>query len=318
MRRLLLAGFVLLPILAIAQLQLFRKMRDPSLPTFAASFKKSVVQIELHCKHGETLVDYGATGFFVGYPDPAGKDSFLPYLVTNRHVAECWDEASHPQVVLSAKVRLNGTDGTAKEYPLDPTTWHFSPDDSVDLAVMAMHLPAGLEMTYTPVSDFATKDYLTKNGIAEGSPVILSGYFYQFPGERKFEPIIRQGILSMIPDEPMMTTAGKLGSIYLADAHIFGGNSGSPILVAEDALNIDGYRLLGVVSGYYFENSDFTLVISTISKGTMRANSGVAMIVPVDFVQAILDDPYFKVARDAYFQKFNSIKDPKAASSTGK
>jgi hypothetical protein len=107
----------------------------------------------------------------------------------------------------------------------------------------------------------------------------------------------------MMPDEPMMTTTGKPGNVYLGDVHIFGGNSGSPVLVAGDVLAMDGYRLVGIVSGYYFEDSDFNLEISTTVHGTSHGNSGIAMIVPVDYLKALLDDPPLKAPRDAYLSQ---------------
>jgi hypothetical protein len=75
-------------------------------------------------------------------------------------------------------------------------------------------------------ADPGTKDYLHSHSIAEGSPVLISGFFVQYPGVQKFQSIVRQGIVSMMPDEPIKTTTGKLGTLYLADVHIFLGNSG--------------------------------------------------------------------------------------------
>jgi hypothetical protein len=97
------------------------------------------------------------------------------------------------------------------------------------------------------------------------------------------------------------TTTGKPGTVYLADVHIFGGNSGSPVMVTDSWLAMGGYHLLGVVSGYYYEDEDFNLEIATTVKGIGRANSGVAMIVPSDYLKALLEDPLLKAARETYF-----------------
>jgi hypothetical protein len=159
------------------------------------------------------------------------------------------------------------------------------------------------EFVFFSTTEFATKDYVFNHRITEGSPIILSGYFYQFSGQQKFQAIVREGILSMMPDEPMETLTGKPGSLYLADVHIFGGNSGSPVLGEGDVLDLDGFKLLGVVSGYYYEESDFSLKIATTAKGAMHANSGVAMIVPIDFLKTMLDAPDLKAVRENYFQQ---------------
>ena len=304
MRRLLiLLSFLVLPFLVASQEMLYRKKVDPSVMTTGVLLKKSTVQIEVHCKHGNNVEPYGATGFLVSYPDsrlPNG--SFFKYLVTNRHVAECRDDQNHsPQQIYVITARFNLHDGSSKEYPLDCGAWHFSTDDSVDLAVMPISPPNDAEFVFFPTTEFATKDYVFSHRITEGSPIILSGYFYQFSGQQKFQAIVREGILSMMPDEPMETLTGKPGSLYLADVHIFGGNSGSPVLGEGDALDLDGFKLLGVVSGYYYEESDFSLKIATTAKGAMHANSGVAIIVPIDYLKTMLDAPDLKALRENYF-----------------
>jgi hypothetical protein len=77
----------------------------------------------------------------------------------------------------------------------------------------------------------ATRDFLTANYIGEGSKIIFAGFFYQLPDTHRLQPVIREGILSMMPDEPIKTTTGKPATLYLGDIHSFGGNSGSPVFV---------------------------------------------------------------------------------------
>lgn len=247
-------------------------------------------------------VSGAGTGFLVGYTDPRlPNDTSFQYLVTNRHVAECWDERNHPRQILLLTIRVNAKDGSSRRLFASPAEWRFPNDDSVDLAVMSVTLPTDLLVDLIRIDDFATKQFMYSNVIAEGSPILLSGYFYQFPGNSRFEAIVRQGILSMVPDEPMTTTTGKPGTIYLCDVHIFGGNSGSPVMVTADWMGIGGYHLLGVVSGYYFEDANFNLEIATTVKGTTHGNSGVAMVVPADLLKALLDQPAVKEPREAYF-----------------
>ena len=288
--------------LASSQEILVRKKPDPSVLPPGVQLKRSAVHIEIRCKDGNLPVTGSGTGFLVAYGDPRlPSGAYFYYLVTNRHVAECWDEHNHTRAVDSADIRVNTKDGSARILPLDPKRWQFPSDDSVDLAITPVKPPGDLQIVAFRTDDFATKEFLSNNQIAEGSPIVLSGYFYQFPGQRRFESIVRQGILSMIPDEPMITTTGKPGTIYLGDVHIFGGNSGSPVVVSADALGINGYHLLGIVSGYYYEDAEFNLEIATTIKGTTHANSGVAMIVPVDFLKSLFDAPDVKGPREVYF-----------------
>jgi S1-C subfamily serine protease len=301
-RLLIFIAFMFLTLPAEGQGLLTFKRPDPSVPPFAVTLKKSVLDIEVTCKEGQALIGGAGTAFLVAVGDPRlPKNSYFHYLVTNRHVAECWDAENHPREVTTLFLRVNIKDGSSRKLPADAHAWLFPDDDSVDLAAMSVVMPDDADATAVPVENFATKEFMHNEVIAEGSPIILSGYFYQFPGERRFEAIVRQGILSMVPDEPIKTTTGKLGTVYLGDVHIFGGNSGSPVMVEAGPLNMDGYHLLGVVSGYYYEDEHFNLEVATTVKGTGQANSGIAMIVPVDFLKALLDAPEPKGKRDAYF-----------------
>lgn len=315
MRRSLIFGFCVITACLVAAQEngaiLTYRKPDPSIPPFAVQLKRSVVNIELQCKEGGSSGSFEGTGFVVGYKDPRlPKDSSFQYLVTNRHVAECWDEHRLPREVQSLTIRANPKEGSARRLTATPNAWVFPTDDSVDLAVMPVTLPGDLAVLIIPVDSFATQDYIFNEQIAEGSPILLSGYFLQFPGERRFQSIVRQGILSMMPDEPTMTTTGRLGKLYLADVHIFGGNSGSPVMVTTDTLAIKGHRLLGVVSGYYYEDADFNMEIATTVKGAAHANSGIAMIVPVEFLKTLLDTPGLKSGREAYFSQHASTAKP--------
>ncbi len=182
--------------------------------------------------------------------------------------------------------------------------WYFPADDSVDLAVLPLAPDQNkYDVMGVPLSLLATRDVIESQNVAEGDNVLFSGYFYQFPGLKKFQPIVREGILAMIPDEKLETTLRKPGHLYLADLHVFGGNSGSPLFV-----NLGGFRhgilssgseyLLGIVSGFYHEDSNLNLTVATTLTGTLEQNSGIAMVVPADELRALLDNPTLQAARD--------------------
>jgi hypothetical protein len=165
-----------------------------------------------------------------------------------------------------------------------------------------------------PASILATHDVVETQGVTEGDSVLFTGYFYQFPGLKKFQPIVREGILAMIPDEKLETTLKKPGHLYLADVRVFGGNSGSPLMV-----NLGGYRngaiyagfqykLLRIISGYYHEDSDLKLTVATTLHGKLEQNSGIAMVVPADELKALLDSPALQAARDAELASKNPKK----------
>ena len=262
------------------------------------------------------------TCFFVFYEDKRGGENFgFGYLVTNRHMAQPGIEDGKHYQVLQTTVRVNlrnGAHGSEEAaLPIDGQHLHWvSPaDDSVDLAVLpALPDQAIVDYTPVPVSLFATQQLIEEQSIAEGEKILFAGYFYQFPGQKKFQPIVREGILAMMPDEKFDTTLRKPGHLFLGDVHVFGGNSGSPLF-----LNLGGFRngsitagdrymLLGIVSGFYHEDTNLRLTVAATLNGTLEQNSGIAMIVPVDELKTLLDTPALQAARDAEIAAMNSKK----------
>ncbi len=285
-------------------------------PPFATQLRKVALVLEVVCGdgHGKPLTSsegkplvMGGTAFVVGYHDPRlPKDSRFDYLVTNRHVAECWDDDTlKPREVLARVLKANVKNGEAQPFSL-AVDWKFPPDDSADLAAAIVRLPENVESAWVPLDLFFSKESFADDNLGEGAKIILAGFFVQLQGEKRVQPLLREGILSMIPDEPLLTTALKRGPLYLADVHVFGGYSGSPVFInvsrPEKLQLTDDYRFLGVVSGYYYEDSEFKLQIATTAQGKIHNNSGVSMIVPADILKdLILNDSDFKKDRDRYF-----------------
>lgn len=282
--------------------------------------RKSVAFIKLTCTKANTTYEVRGTGFFVNYPDARTGNPFgFGYLVTNRHVALCWDDAGLPMHVTSVAVSLNlksPDDGRfVKEVILNATgniPWTVPIDESVDLAAVPLVPNADkVEIIFLPTTMFATKDLLVEHSIHEGEPVFFSGFFTQFPGIKRMEPIVREGIIAMMPDE-QIPFVGQPRRLYLADMHVFHGNSGSPAFINLGGIHegnvIVGqdYRLLGVVQGEVFEDEDFNLTLAATVAGKALANSGVSTIVPVDDLKALLDDARFQKMRDDVIKQKDS------------
>lgn len=184
--------------------------------------------------------------------------------------------------------------------------WTIPKDPSVDLATTPFSFPEQLYDHYLiPSATFVTADDLQKNAVVEGDPVMYSGLFVQtFDEVHTLEPIVRSGTLALIPSGLIPTPLQKRpGHVLLADAHAFGGNSGSPIFV--DTIRfVNGigynYKLLGVISGEVTENADFSMNVTATIAGNMVANSGVSVIVPSDEILRLLDDPDLRAARDTW------------------
>ncbi len=284
--------------------------------------KKTVGLLRVRYLREDGPTEAYGTCFFVFYEDKRGGENFgFMYLVTNRHMAQPGiEDGKHYQALLTT-LRLNLRNGVqGSEESVVPIGehllhWVFPADDSVDLAVLPM-LPSLERYDYVPfpLSALATHQLVEEQGIAEGEKILFAGYFYQFPGQKKFQPIVREGILAMLPDEKLDTTLKKPGYLYLGDVHVFGGNSGSPLFINlggfrnGSLLMGDQYKLLGIVSGFYHEDSNLKLTVATTLTGTLEQNSGIAMIVPADELKALLDTPAVQATRDAAIAAKNSKK----------
>jgi hypothetical protein len=257
------------------------------------------------------------TGFIVSFPDeripvPAGsegRDVGFGYLVTNRHVAQPGIEDGKPcrvinyLVLLNRKVDSTHTAPHAEPLSLRGVNWHFSADESVDLAIIPFGAsPEVYDYQRVPLSMFTTQEMVDKKLVVEGDPVLFSGLFIQsFQQAHTLEPIVRSGTLAMVPNGLMETTLHKLGRIYLAEAHSFGGNSGSPVFIdTAKFANMIGtsYKFLGVISGEVLESSDFTMHVTTSYTASVTANSDISVVVPANEINTILLDPYLKAQRD--------------------
>lgn len=109
-----------------------------------------------------------------------------------------------------------------------------------------------------------------------------------------------------MPDESINTTLQKPGQLYLADAHAFHGNSGSPLFVSVGGLRHgslavgENYLLIGVISGYYPEGESISVPAATVLTGEVHDNSGIATVVPAKELLALLNSPEVQSERDSH------------------
>lgn len=268
-----------------------------------------MIFIKLTCKKDDQEFTVRGTGFLVDYPDPRLGKGASTYLVTNRHVAFCWDESSAlPMRVENISIRLGRKEPDGKAYADElflshhgNVRWFLPEDDSVDLAVIPLTpdekkfdfrtIPADNFLTLPATDPLATFD--------EGS-VFFAGFFQKFRRATRIQPILRQGrIVGMTPNGEF-PLVGMPMKLYLADIHVSGGNSGSPAFISEGGYqNQENYRLVGIVNGFLFKDDHFNLKLATTVEGTGAENSGVATMVPVDELSALLRGPKLQAWRDA-------------------
>lgn len=261
------------------------------------------------------------TGFLIMVPDsrmPSGET--FSYLVTNRHVAEAIEQDNEGRcvrreikttyVTLNLKEPANGERAVKIELALSPQHhWYFPSDEAVDLAVIPFAPPVenSYDFKEVTIDQLLSAETIGKDQIVPGDPVLTAGFFFAYAGFHEIQPIVREGVLAMLPDGPMTTTMCKAGNVYLADVHITPGNSGSPMFIIPKlglgaGISFGGtpsvFGLLGVVSGYMQETSDLTLRASTIWSASVQANSGVSIVVPAQQLKDLLESPELRGQRD--------------------
>lgn len=281
-------------------------------PNFANEIRKTVGFLRVTYNDGAALKEISGTSFFVFYGDPRlGKNGGFGYLVTNRHMAFPGVEAGHPYPVAQIILLLNlkqvaDRASNVAALPLGTPHWVVPEDESIDLAVTPLAPSQELfDFKMIPIDLLATKDVILSEAIGAGDTVEFAGYFYQWPGDKRIQPIVRQGVLAMMPDDEIKTTLQKPGHLYLADAHAFHGNSGSPVFV-----NVGGIRgnalvlnrnpayLLGIISGYYPEGESFSVPAAQVLSREVHDNSGIATVVPAYQLKALMDSPTLQAQRD--------------------
>jgi hypothetical protein len=261
------------------------------------------------------LVQGGAIGtcFFVWVPDNRlGENQGFVYIVTNRHVAQPGIDLGSPYQVVTTVLRMNlatpehGIKSIAEQIPLgDQLHWYFPSDNAVDLAILPL-APDQKRYAYVPIplNVIAGSELLKSGEVGVGDPVIFAGYFSSFSGQTRMEPIVRQGVIAMLPEEKLDTTLHKKGQLFLADLHAFHGNSGSPVFANLGGMHRgslymgDRYMLLGVISGYYPESAGFSVPAATVLTGEVRDNSGIAAIVPAEELVKLLNSDAVQARRD--------------------
>ncbi len=251
------------------------------------------------------------TAFFVGTD---AEFTILPenvhvHLVTAKHVIE------HAKARGPLFLRVNLLAGGVENLPL-PDKWEYSDENGeeievpgagagkfrkdIDAAVMLIDLQESRHrfraMRFKGRVQDETDD-IKRFGIGIGDELIVAGLFTERGGLHRNIPVIRSGIISAMPDEPIVDFDSREAySVYLAEMRSLGGLSGSPVLTMLDH-GADPSRittritskLLGLIRGHW----DYKFVLESIADASgldmERVNTGIAMITPIQEVAKIMD-----------------------------
>ncbi|MHA1667384.1 MAG: S1 family peptidase [Candidatus Heimdallarchaeaceae archaeon] len=191
------------------------------------------------------------------------------FLVTNRHVVE---KSEKGIIILRGRKGLITDPKNSITFNIShfASYWYFHPKPDIDLAIMpfgiitkeleknkkeAFHLP--LENIMIPSEEKLRKEI---DAIEE---VIFIGYPNNLYDRENYLPIVRKGITAT----PIYVDFNNL-PIFLIDASVFHGSSGSPVFIAD-------FRGYITRSGNHFLNKRRIYFLGILSKGFQITKSDV-------------------------------------------
>ncbi len=204
--------------------------------TFAEQLLFTTVRVEVIRGDGKPYV---GTAFVVNYEEAGGQ----LFLVTNKHVVAdmtsgslFFTERRDGGPVLGSKVNLRMA-GLGVQ-------WIGHPDPNVDICVATLNgqftfvsgHPSDVYFRAIPTSMFA--DASSIETLEPLEEIIFVGYPVGLYDERNLLPITRQGITAT---HPAIDYQGR--PIFLIDASVFPGSSGSPIFLHKPGLSLNGRQL---------------------------------------------------------------------------
>lgn len=188
----------------------------------------------------ELIVNGGSgTGFFFRFSDVLSSKALFG-IITNKHVAKA-----------GASMALRHSSIGASPIVLLPDFHKFlieHPDPDVDLCVSFCcgnlnGTPYEGNLVAYSYDDIPTKEILSRYD--DASRILIVGYPKGIIDESHGEPLFRSGILSTPPDKCFSGTRQ-----FLVDASIWGGSSGSPVVLYDNPVNTMGSirpYLIGIV-----------------------------------------------------------------------
>jgi hypothetical protein len=274
--------------------------------------------------------DYGGTGFLVAALHDRRS---VPFLVTNRHVAEHLEK--HEDTGFT--VRANTKDGKAEPIPCDKIDWFYPNDKTVDLAAAYFSLDKCKYAAQYYAIESAQGLLDTQDFPRRGDFISIVGLFRLRHGVERNMPIVHSGHIAALPDpgeliptENQITGETFEAEAYLVEAQTLDGLSGSPVFAHEmfhleqlqipAGANRGGHpyvighaKLIGLWMGSWDGKPGEILAADRNFKGNVRVPVGMGLVCPSEkIIDLIMKHPKAKTAAKKHIAKL----DKSAAAST--
>ncbi len=271
------------------------------MPRLQQEWLDSIVFLYTSREEAEAGEPIGATAFIVsvGPDDPTIPEVYgHHYVVTNRHCLE-------PRRDLVGRVNLHGQGIDVVELPFEAWRPHPNNDD-VTVAPLDVQVPA---WRYASVNRgmLLSRDKLRLYDFGPGDEAFFIGRYVDLDGESYNVPVVRSGIVSAYPAEPIFNAErNHAQESVLVEARSLSGFSGSPVFVTYSAV-IEKSREGGIDSMPFVRHRDESPVAllgidwghhawhehvrrgNDVLVDTVRTNSGMMKVVPAWKLLDILD-----------------------------
>jgi hypothetical protein len=162
---------------------------------------------------------YGGTAFFVVHEET--PIIYTGFMVTARHCVE-----SAYQDYGNLYARINVKSGLPRVVELPLKDWKRS--DRADVALLPFVPDPDDAISFLPTQSFMIGGQIVKENIGIGDEVFLTGLFTKRYGTQKNIPIVRSGIISAMPEEPIQDSPNSVPyNAYLIEVRSIGGLSGN-------------------------------------------------------------------------------------------
>jgi hypothetical protein len=228
-----------------------------------------------------------------------GADAMCLYCVTAKHNLKAIEAAGGYKVLL----RVNMKDVGATWIETEFSQWHYHPDDdTVDVAVCSFAAGAENDQRAFDLKYVADAQLRQELAIGVGDEVFTVGLFSRHYGRQRNLPILRTGNIAAMPQEHVYCEGWGDMKAYLVESRSIKGLSGSPVFVHPGLIrpihgrlaqpNVVHYYLLGLMHGHWDAmDSDLDFLGDSDDGRRQTVNMGIAIVVPVEDVLAVLNQP---------------------------
>jgi len=207
-------------------------------------------------------------------------------LVSNKHIFGDFSEIVLSQYSstgkTSALMNVNLKDNHGKRLRIS------HPDSLTDIAAIKVKYFRRIGDTKAEIKGIPLNWFAKAEELIEGDDVFILGFPMGIRTSKKSFPILRSGVLSLKPTDDFLVLPNDsiIGrNIYLIDANILGGNSGSPVFLKPginrpfikpgDIGKVTQPKLIGIVSAYV---NDLLPLVKTESSIYAKGNSGITIV----------------------------------------